>query len=64
VNDADIGRITALRNAMARLPSEAQFAPALRALRIANIRLLEDDAYTVLRRYERDADIDGYPVLR
>jgi ABC-type phosphate/phosphonate transport system substrate-binding protein len=63
INDGDMGRIAALRRALARLSREARFAVALRALRITSIRCLDDAAYTVLRCYEREAVAAGYPVL-
>jgi ABC-type phosphate/phosphonate transport system substrate-binding protein len=63
VDDADHGRISALRGALGRLSRESRYAPALRALHITGIRLLGDAAYAVLESYEREAVAAGYPVL-
>jgi ABC-type phosphate/phosphonate transport system substrate-binding protein len=63
IDDADHGRIAALRRALARLASERRYAPVLRALHIEGIRSLEERDYAMLRTYEQDAAAARYPVL-
>jgi ABC-type phosphate/phosphonate transport system substrate-binding protein len=55
--------LAVLRETLATTAESPDLAGSLRALGIAGFRVLPDDAYAVIARYERDAAALGYPLL-